>query len=128
MNGLTQLVLNLNNLFVAPPLLVNVLTALLFVVAVLSIKKYKYTPSAHIIPQTQYIYTAACVALIVGMGMNRLANFPPVYPLSSLLYVIAFLLFCGNILYSGYKFSCAKKEVLNGNQTNCTTKNSKPHS
>lgn len=97
---LQQLVLNLNNTMVAPQALVNLLTGVLFVVTILSMKMFKFTPSSRF-KWSKAIYYSACVLMLLGISINRWLGFPQTYPMSSSLYLISYLLFCSFILYAG---------------------------
>lgn len=97
---LEELVLRLNETFTAGPDLVNFLTGLIFVVTILSMRKFSYTPSSAF-KWSKTLYNTGCVLALVGLSLNRLVNYPTTYPLSSILYLAAYLFFCGYILYAG---------------------------
>lgn len=97
---LQQLVLNLNNAMVAPPTLVNLLTGVLFVVTILSMKMFKFTPSSRF-KWSKAIYYSACTLMLLGISINRWLGFPQTYPMTSSFYLISYLLFGGYILYAG---------------------------
>lgn len=100
MNQWQELVLNLNSNFVADPILINLLTGLVFVVTLLSMKVFKYTPSSKFKWSTTLYYTA-CILMMWSVAINRFIGYPPEYPLTSSLYLASYLFFSGYIFYAG---------------------------
>lgn len=121
MNQLQELVLNLNNEFQASPALINLLTGLIFAVTLLSMKAFKYTLSSKYQWSIPLYYTA-CIITLISIGVNRFIGYPPQYPATAALYLVAYLFFCGYILYAG-SMSAHEKGVKHGCKTIRTTKN-----
>lgn len=118
---LQEWVLRVNNSVTAPVELINLLTGLIVAVTILSMGKFKFTHSAKY-RWSKTLYFSATTSLLLGIGINRLVNYPSEYPLSSALYLLAYLLFSGYMLYSG---SNSAQRSYNGDQTISTTKDSK---
>jgi hypothetical protein len=118
---LQALIQHLNGTVKIDPMVINMLTGLIVSIVLLSIRNFKYTPSSKFRWSKTMYYTASGVFLF-GIVINRLANFPVSYPPTSLIYMIAYMLFFGYILYAGSKQA---ERSLHAKQTNNSTKNIK---
>lgn len=100
MQQLQELVLKLNNSFAPDMLFINILTGMVVVVTILSMRAFKYTISSKF-EWAGFFYYSACYVMLAAIGINRFIGYPPTYPLSSFLYLFGYLLFCGYMLYVG---------------------------
>ena len=113
--GLVDKLIEANNTYFVSPHIVNLITGIMVVVSLLSMRAFKFVYSAQY-RWSKILYNSACITMLVGIGFNRYANFPESYKPSGLLYIISYMLFTSYILYASSKR--VQKAVKNhGNQT-----------
>lgn len=99
--SLQELILKLNEMFVAPPMLVNLITGLVFVVTLLSMKHFHRIPAAPY-KWSKVLYYSGCISMLLALSINRFIGYPATYPVSSFIYLLGYLFFCGYVLYTSW--------------------------
>lgn len=109
-------VLRLNEQYSASPAIVNLITGLIVVMTVLSWGKFKTLYSSQY-KWSKPLYYGGSVSMLLGVGINRLINYPPIYPLSSVFYLVSWLALTSFVVYAGYMYSVKGRSKKYGRKT-----------